>query len=137
MTQGPPIAGTGGSTRAIHLLLGAAAALAFLGAVVVFLFGVILAGGVYGSRLAWLLGVVLPLLVLGALFARVAANIGGSIGAGSATGHVVTSERLRRFSVICLALVAVPFALAALLLFVYGVAFVLFGVGAGVHWLIH
>jgi predicted HAD superfamily Cof-like phosphohydrolase len=38
--------------------------------------------------------------------------------------------------VICLALVAVPFALAALLLFVYG-AFVLFGVRAGVHWLIH
>jgi hypothetical protein len=118
-------------------LLSTAAGLAFLGAVGVFLFGVIETTGVYSSRLAWLLGIVLPLLVLGAVFARVAANIGGSIGAGSDAGQVVTRAWLRRFSVVCLALVAVPFALAAMLLFVYGVAFVLFGVRTGVHWLVH
>ncbi|HEY1988969.1 MAG TPA: hypothetical protein VGG43_05865 [Acidimicrobiales bacterium] len=136
MTRSPSVAGTDGAARAIRRLLCVAAGLVFLGAMVVFLFGVIVTAGVYGSRLAWLLGIVLPLLVLGALFARVAAITGASIGDGSAAGRVASNARLRRFSVICLAMATVPFALAAMLLFVYGVAFALYGVRIAAHWVI-
>jgi high-affinity Fe2+/Pb2+ permease len=43
---------------------------AFLGAILVFLFGVVLTSGVYGSRIAWLLGVSVPLLAIAAVLAR-------------------------------------------------------------------
>ena len=102
-----------------------------------FLFGVIVTSGVYGSRRAWLLGVVLPLLVLGALFAWLAAKAHDSTAGGVADGQIVSSRRLRTFSVICLGLVAVPFALAAMLLFVYGIAFAIYGVRIAAHWVIH
>ena len=42
----------------------AAALLALAAAVLVILLGVIATSGVYGSRMAWLLGAVLPLLAL-------------------------------------------------------------------------
>lgn len=126
-----------GGTGAIRLLLVAAAGVTGLGAVGVFLFGVIVTSGVYGSRLAWLLGVVLPLLVLGALFAWLAARARDSTAGGLADGQIVSSLRLRTFSVICLGLVAVPFALAAMLLLVYGVAFAIYGGRIAAHWMIH
>ncbi|HVB94373.1 MAG TPA: hypothetical protein VND67_08630 [Acidimicrobiales bacterium] len=119
------------------MLLTAAAGMAFVGAIVVFLFGVIETTGVYGSRLAWLLGIVLPLLFLGALFARLAARIDDSTVDGDARGQVVSSQRLRTFSVIGWGLVAVPFALAAMLLFTYGVFFAIHGVRIAAHWVIH
>ena len=136
MIQGSPATGAGGAKRATRILLTATAGVAFLGAIVVFLFGVIETTGVYGSRLAWLLGVVLPLLIVGALFSRLASGIGSTVD-GVAGGQDVSNQKLRTFSVICFGLVAVPFALAAMLLFVYGVAFAIYGVRIAAHWVIH
>ena len=59
-------------------LLAGTAGVVFVGAVGVFLFGVIVTSGVYGSRMAWLLGVVLPLLVIATLFAGLAAKVSDS-----------------------------------------------------------
>src|SRR5581483_724195 len=46
----------------------------------VFLFGAVFTNGVYGSRMAWLVGVAVPLLLLGAIFGTLAARIGRSDG---------------------------------------------------------
>ena len=47
----------------------AMAILLFVAAVVVFILGVVVTSGVYGSRMAWLLGVVMPLIAGAATFA--------------------------------------------------------------------
>lgn len=136
MTLGPLGTGTGvdGPTRALRRALAATAGVVFVGAIGVFLFGVIVTSGVYGSRMAWLLGVVLPLFVLAALFAGLAAKVSESSGDG---GQVVSSVRLRRFAVISLGLVAVPFAIAGLFLLVYGVIFTVYGLRVASHWVFH
>jgi hypothetical protein len=138
MTQAPPGAGAGvrGSAETLRRVLAAAAGVAWLRAVGVFLFGVIVTSGVYGSRMAWLLGVVVPLLVLGALVAGLAANVGGS-SAGGPAGGVVSRARLRRGAVISLGLVAVPFAIAALFLFVYAAIFSVHELRVAAHWVLH
>ncbi len=48
---------------------GIASVVTLMAALFVLLFGVLATSGVYGSRLAWLLGVVLPLLALTMLLA--------------------------------------------------------------------
>jgi hypothetical protein len=88
----------------------AAAALTGLCAVVVFLFRVILTAGVYGSRMAWLLGVVLPLLGLTTMSAWLASR---------AELHTSMKGHLRVVSLVALGLVGIPLALAGLLLSVY------------------
>jgi hypothetical protein len=139
MTLGPLGTGTGvgGPTRALRRALAATAGVVFVAAVGVFLFGVIVTSGVYGARMAWLLGVVLPLLVLAALFAGLAAKVSESSVDGGPGGQVVSSMRLRRFAVISLGLVAVPFAIAGLFLLVYGVIFTVYGLRVASHWAFH
>ncbi|HEX3462144.1 MAG TPA: hypothetical protein VHT49_14655 [Acidimicrobiales bacterium] len=139
MTQGPPGPGVGGggTTQGLRRVLTATAGVVFVGAVGVFLFGVILTSGVYGSRMAWLLGIVLPLLVLAALFAGLAAKAGGWSVDGGPGSQVVSTARLRRFAVISLGLVAVPFAIAGLFLLVYGVIFTVYGLRVASHWVFH
>ena len=85
------------------------------GAVGVFLFGVIVTSGVWGSRRAWLLGVVFPLLGVTALF--------GWLASRAATQEAAKSN-LRTASLVALGLSAIPFAFALLLLTVYAIFFV-------------
>jgi len=66
-----------------------AALLALAAAVLVILFGVIATSGVYGSRLAWLLGVALPLLALSVVLSWVARRLWRGTGGrpGCRTAH--------------------------------------------------
>ena len=93
-----------------------------VGAVVVFITGVILTSGAYGSRMAWLLGVVLPLLLLAALFAWLACRP-----ARPNVVKVVTSSRLRHVSAIMLLVVGFLFLIMTVL-----AAFTIYGEVAGV-----
>ena len=88
-----------------------------LGAGAVFLFGVIFTSGVYGSRLAWLLGVVLPLLGVSALFAWLSSRM---------MTHEAPRKGLRAVALVSLGLISIPFVLALLGLFVHFVLFLLF-----------
>jgi hypothetical protein len=92
-----------------------AAALTGLGALAFFLFGVILTAGVYGSRMAWLLGVVLPLLGITAMLAWLASK---------AEVHASVKSHLRAVATVALGLIAIPFVLAGLLLTVYLLLFI-------------
>jgi hypothetical protein len=84
----------------------AAAILTLAGAIIVIAFGVIATSGVYGSRMAWLLGVALPLLAASMLLAWLAQR--GP--AGTRPGH----QRGRQVFLVALSLFGVPIALALL-----------------------
>lgn len=98
----------------------------FVGAVVVFIAGVIVTSGTYGSRMAWLLGVVLPLLLLTALFARLACRPAGPNGK-----KVATSSRLRPMSAVMLLVIGFLFVVLTFL-----AAFTIYGEVAGVVGLV-
>ena len=98
----------------------AAAALAGISAVVVFMCGVIVTAGVYGSRMAWLLGVVLPLLGLTALCSWLASRSGAS---SSQKG------KLRIVALVALGMIGTPFVLVGLLLSVYLLGIILYALG--------
>jgi hypothetical protein len=99
---------------------------AFLGAILVFLFGVVFTSGVYGSRIAWLLGVSIPLLVFSLVLATGAFNLYGRndpIGKTSRNDGVKVSKTIAGISA---ALIATPFAIAAMLFCAYGFFFVIY-----------
>ena len=115
----------------INTALLACSAAAFIGAVVVFLFGVILTHGVYGSRVAWLLGVVMPLLAVAAGSALTAARFGAeserdpsSDGQYFGNGRADRRSVARTIAVISLILIGAPFVLTGLDLAIYGLIFV-------------
>jgi hypothetical protein len=97
-------------------------------ALVVIAFGVIATSGVYGSRMGWLLGAALPLLATSMLLSWLAvratsrARSEGLPAHGSVVGRVVFASASLLF--------AIPFALAALLLVLYGVIMVLHGLSS-------
>lgn len=114
-------------------VLAMGAALALVGAIGVFVFGVVWTHGVYGSRMAWLVGVVLPLLAVAAGLALAAARHGVIADSGhtegvqsgrSDGGHRDRRGALKVVGVTSLVLFGVPFALAGLLLLTYGLLFV-------------
>jgi hypothetical protein len=110
----------------------AAASLVMLAAaVVVIAFGVIATSAVYGQRMAWLLGVALPLLATSLLLSwlavrtssRARADDGPALPAHwSLLGRVVRATSALLF--------AIPFALAALLVLFYAVIMVLHGLSS-------
>lgn len=121
------------------------AAMAFMGAGVVFGLGVIWTSGVYGSRRAWLLGVVLPLLLLTAVFAGLAGPHASRRGATPdyppsppwrgennrlRLPGVPKTGGARKLFIMSATLLALPFALAAVYLLVYALLFVR-------HFLLH
>lgn len=106
-------------TRAVLL---SGSAVSFVGAVVVFITGVILTSGTYGSRMAWLLGVVFPLLLLTTLSAWLACRP-----AGTNAKKVATSSRPRRMSAIVLLVIGFLLVVLAFL-----AAFTIYGEVAGV-----
>jgi hypothetical protein len=100
-------------------------------AVVVIALGVVATSGVYGSRMAWLLGVALPLLAASMLLSWLAVHVSprarpDNLAAAPTHGSAVG----RAIFVLAALLFAVPFALAALLLALYGVFMVLHGLAA-------
>ena len=111
------------STR---LWLGAAQAL-LLAAVVVIALGVIATSGVYGSRMAWLLGVAMPLLALSVLCAWLSGRRRPpAFPSPSASPADVRTGRAVLVS--AAVLLGIPVALTAMLLTTYGVIFVVHGI---------
>jgi hypothetical protein len=104
-----------------------AAGCALTGAVTVFILGVIATSGTYGSRMAWLLGVTLPLLALAAGLFWLCSVVASRRGDSSTTQvrNVLTLFALTAF--------AVPFVIALVIASVYGLLFAL----DGVHRLVH
>jgi len=112
------------------------AALSLIAAATVFLLGVIWTRGVYGSRMAWLLGVVLPLLALAAVLAFAAGRYGVKADSVDAERATLPGSRdgdgrrrgARVVGVASLILVGIPFVFAGMLVLTYGLLFI-------VHWL--
>jgi hypothetical protein len=109
-------------------------AVTLVAAIEVILFGVIWTGGVYGSRMAWLGGVGLPLLAIAAALAWVGAGPWSAAHSGNADGvsNAGTVHRDRRsapraIGFTSLALIGIPVAFALLLLLTYALIFV-------THW---
>ena len=97
----------------------------------VILFGVIWTQGVYGSRMAWLGGVALPLLVITAALAWAGTRPGPTADGGMTDGvsNAETTHRDRRsapraMGITSLVLVGIPVAFFLLLLTTYGLIFV-------------
>ena len=106
------------------------AAFSLAAAVLVVVFGVIATSGVYGSRMAWLLGVALPLLVLTLLLARVP---DGSVarthrGWPRSTARSGRVPGARAVMVAALVLLGIPPALVGTVLSAYALIFVAHGV---------
>ena len=106
-------------------------AVTLVAAIEVILFGVIWTHGVYGSRMAWLGGVALPLLVITAALAWAGARPGPTADGGMADGvsNAGTTHRDRRsaprtIGITSLVLVGIPVAFFLLLLMTYGLIFV-------------
>jgi hypothetical protein len=70
----------------VNTALTVCSTLVLVGAIEVFLFGVVWTHGVYGSRMAWLLGVVLPLVAITAGLALAATKYRTAASRGQAEG---------------------------------------------------
>ena len=128
-----------GNWTRVNTTLTICSALTLVGAIEVFLFRVLWTHGVYGSRMAWALGVVLPLLVVTAGLGWVGARHGADAGPSNVEGvHQGTDRRMhhgrrdprsapRAIGMVSLALIGIPFALAGLLVVTYGLIFVSHG----------
>jgi hypothetical protein len=106
-----------------------AALLTLVAAVLVILLGVIATSGVYGSRLAWLLGVALPLLALSMGLAGLACRLWTTSrrddpSAGPETGRRISQTVFTAAA----AIFGVPFALATMVLAAYALLFALHGI---------
>jgi hypothetical protein len=106
-------------------------ALTLVGAIEVFLFGVVWTHGVYGSRIAWLGGVVLPLLAIaaGLAWAGTRLKVIGNGGHAEVIINAGTAQRDRRtapraIGIVSLTLIGIPVAFALLLLAAYSLIFV-------------
>jgi hypothetical protein len=109
----------------------AAAIMTLAAALVVIALGVIATSGVYGSRMAWLLGVALPLLASTMVLSRLAVRASARARAsGPAAVPVHGSVVGRGVFVSAAVLFAIPFALAAMLLVFYAVIMVLHGLSS-------
>jgi hypothetical protein len=134
------MAGIGAPSRTnwtrVNKALTVCSALVLVGAVEVFLFEVVWTHGVYGSRMAWLLGVTLPLVAITAGLALAATKYGTTASRGQAEGaqHPAGPRSRsggrdprcasRAIGVVSLILIGVPVAFAGLLLATYGLIFV-------------
>lgn len=106
-------------------------AVTLVAAIEVILFGVIWTHGVYGSRMAWLGGVALPLLVITAALAWAGARTGSAAHGGNTDGvsnaetpHADRRSAPRAIGITSLVLIGVPVVFALLLLLTYTLIFV-------------
>jgi len=98
----------------------------FLGAIVILVVGVVWTDAVYGTRMAWFLGGVVPLLVSTAGFAWLASlkplrAEPRPTPTGAGPRESVRTRTARRLLTVSLASLAIPVALVAILLLVYGI----------------
>lgn len=107
----------------ICVLLGVAT---FVCAVATFVSTVVLTNAVYGTRLAWFLGVVVPLLVMAAGLSWLASRRQKDEEAVASHVPSVRRSRIAATGVlrVCLLALAIPVALVAAILLVYGILFV-------------
>jgi hypothetical protein len=116
------------ATAPVKTTAGVASVVTLMAALFVILFGVLATSGVYGSRLAWLLGVALPLLAITMLLAWLA--LGGPRRARPFL-HVASGDRHdqagRGVFLVAASLFGIPLAFAAMLLLTYAVFFVAHG----------
>jgi hypothetical protein len=92
---------------------------ALTAALIVTVFGVIATAGVYGSRMAWLLGVALPLLAISMLLSKVALHTPARAGAGPDRNRTVAPpgrKGVRMVFVAAALAFAIPLVLAVMLL---------------------
>jgi hypothetical protein len=100
-------------------------------ALVVVAFGVIATSGVYGQRMAWLLGVALPLLAASMLLSWLAVRTSARARPNDPAAVPTHGSAVVRLIFVSAALLfAIPFALAALLLVFYAVIMVLHGLSS-------
>lgn len=107
--------------NAVFTLCSAAALVA---AMEVILFGVIWTRGVYASRMAWLWGVAVPMLVIAAALAWAGARPGPAEISNAGTSHRDRRRAPRVIGMTSLVLVGVPVLFFLLLLMTYGLIFV-------------
>jgi hypothetical protein len=93
-------------------------------AIVVFVRGVLWTNGTYGSRMAWLLAGVLPLLLATIALAWTGSRRSQRSAAGSTPEDARRPSAARVLFAVSLALFALPFALALALLVVYAALFI-------------
>ena len=112
-------------------LLTTGAMCSFAAAVLVVVFGVIATPGVYGSRMAWLLGVALPLLVLTLLLARVPdrSAVRTQGGPPPSTKRSGRGRGAAAVTVVTLVLLGIPCVFAGTLLSAYALTFIAHGIG--------
>ncbi len=107
----------------------AGALVALVGALVVIVFGVIATSGVYGSRLAWLLGVALPLLATSMVLSWVAVRTTPRVQPGLSRAGSAPGRRVGQVMLVAAALLfGIPIVLAATLLGAYALLFALHGI---------
>jgi hypothetical protein len=109
-------------------------AVTLVAAIEVILFGVIWTHGVYGSRMAWMGGVALPLLVISSALAWAGARPRPAVDSGMANGfskaemtHRDPRSAPRAIGITSLVLIGIPAALFLLLLLAYGLIYL-------THW---
>lgn len=106
-----------------------AALLALAAAAAVLVFGVIVTSGVYGSRMAWLLGVVLPLLAVSMLLSRLAQRFSDPPRQAARGAPSMRRRRISRVIFVSAAVAfGVPLALAAMLVIVDGLLIAVAGI---------
>jgi len=127
-TVAPARAGWSG----LNTLVTVVATLFLVGGIEVVLFGTVWTHGVYGSRMAWLFGVAVPLLVVAAVLAWVALRLGRSDAPPDHPGSRDPRRAPRLVGLISLVLIGVPLMFFSLVLLAYGLIFVLGRLG---HWL--
>jgi hypothetical protein len=117
---------TSGRWMRRNTVLTLCSAVTLVAAIEVILFGVIWTHGVYGSRMAWLGGVALPLLVITSVLAWAGARPGSTARGGNTDrdGSAGTAHRDRRgapraIGITSLVLVGIPVVFALLLLMTY------------------
>jgi hypothetical protein len=106
---------------------GVASVVTLMGALFVLLFGVLATSGVYGSRLAWLLGVALPLLAITVLLAWLSLGGTGRVRRRGVAPGDRRDRAGRGVLLVAATLFGIPLALAAMLLITYAFFFVVHG----------
>ena len=128
VARGPPTVDVMDTPSAWGRALALSAAATFVGAVVVFVTAVVWTDAVYGTRVAWFLGVVVPLLALTAGLSWLASRpqpAQEDRDARTAGTRPCRARATTGLFGVSLLLLAIPAALAAMLLLVDGVLIVL------------
>jgi hypothetical protein len=119
----------GRGSAAVTSASGVAAIVTLSAAVTVIAVGVVASPGSYGSRLAWLIGVALPLLALTMVLALVSVPTRALALRGTSSARSSRREKIARgLFVTALSLIGIPLALATGLVAVSALVFAVHGV---------